>query len=73
MKALHELTATEAAEAIVQGKVTRQALVEACLARIREREATVGAWIHLDAEAARWQARDGDRGPACLQSERSSK
>jgi Asp-tRNA(Asn)/Glu-tRNA(Gln) amidotransferase A subunit family amidase len=63
MKALHELTATEASEAIANGKITSQDLVEACLTRIQEREAEVGAWIYLDAESARSQARACDHGP----------
>jgi Asp-tRNA(Asn)/Glu-tRNA(Gln) amidotransferase A subunit family amidase len=64
MTAPNELTAAAAAQAIAQGKVTSQALVEACLARIHEREAEIGAWIHLDAEAALAQARACDRSPA---------
>jgi Asp-tRNA(Asn)/Glu-tRNA(Gln) amidotransferase A subunit family amidase len=63
MNAPNHLTASEAANAIAQGELTSQALVEACLARIEAREAQVGAWTYLDAEAALAQARDCDRGP----------
>jgi amidase len=38
-------------------------LVEACLARITEREASVHAWAYLDPEGALEQARACDRGP----------
>lgn len=64
MKGPHELTTAEAATAIAQGTMTSQALVEACLARINEREARIGAWTYLDAEAALAQARACDRSPA---------
>ncbi len=64
MNAPHELTAVEAANAIAQGTMTSQALVEACLARIHEREDRIGAWTHLDDEAALAQARACDRSPA---------
>jgi len=63
----NELSAVEAADAIRAGRLTSVALVDACLARIGEREAVVGAWQCLDAEAARDQARRCDaeapRGP----------
>lgn len=64
MKPLIELTATEAATAIVQGAITSEALVTACLERIAEREDVVGAWMYLDPEQALAQARTCDRGPA---------
>ena len=64
MTAPNELSAAAAAQAMAQGKMTSQALVEACLARIRTREAEIGAWVHLDTEAALAQARACDRGPA---------
>jgi amidase len=43
------------------GTTTSTAIVEDCLARIEAREPTVGAWQHLDREAALAQAarRDG--------------
>lgn len=57
---LHMLSALDAAEAIREGLVTSQALVEACLARIEETDATVKAWVHVDAEGALERAREMD-------------
>ena len=61
MKAPNELSATEAAAAIAAGRLTSEALVEACLARIRAREPEVQAWAHLDPDLALAQARERDR------------
>ncbi len=55
------LTATEAADAIARGKLTSQALTEACLARIDVREDAVQAWAHFDREFALSQAIAADR------------
>jgi len=55
------LTATAAAAAIAKGTLSAQALVEACLARIAEREAEVQAFAHLDPEFAVAQARAADQ------------
>lgn len=52
-----ELTATAAAEAIRTGSLSSVQLVEACLARIRERDPEVHAWAFLDEELALAQAR----------------
>ena len=60
MRDLARLTATQAAAAIRQGRITSEALVEACLARISEREPQVQAWAYLDAEFALRQARAAD-------------
>ena len=54
------LTATEAAAAIAAGTLTSQALTEACLARIADRDAAVQAWAHLDPQFALRQARAAD-------------
>jgi amidase len=63
----NEWSAVEAAAAIRAGRLTSLELVEACLARIAEREDRVGAWECLDAERARGEARRCDaeapRGP----------
>ncbi len=64
MKPLHELTGMEAAVAIASGTITSEALVTACLERIKEREPAVRAWEYLDAEQALTQARACDRQPA---------
>jgi Asp-tRNA(Asn)/Glu-tRNA(Gln) amidotransferase A subunit family amidase len=61
---LERLTAREAARRIAAREITSEALVEACLARIAERENEVGAWAFLDPEAARAQARAADRAAA---------
>ena len=58
---LNHLTASHAAGRIAAGMLTSQALVEACLARIAEREGEVHAWAFVDPELALAQARDRDR------------
>jgi len=67
MTPLNQLGAAAAAAAIARKEITATALVQACLDRIAAREPVVGAWIHLDAEAALAQARARDaeapRGP----------
>lgn len=54
------LTAVEAARRIEEGQITSRMLVEACLARIAERDETVQAWEHLDQDYALEQARLAD-------------
>jgi len=51
------LSAVEAARRIEAGSLTVEALAEACLARIAERDGDVGAFIHLDPPAVRAAAR----------------
>lgn len=58
-----DLSAIEAASSIAEGKLSSEELVKACLERIDERESTVGAWIHLDADAALAEARRRDQQP----------
>ena len=64
---LNEWTATEIAAAIESGTTSCEAVVRACLERIAEREAAVGAWAYCDAKQAiaAAQAFDkcGKRGP----------
>jgi Asp-tRNA(Asn)/Glu-tRNA(Gln) amidotransferase A subunit family amidase len=66
-RALTELSATAAADAIRSGELSSVDLVRACLERIAEREPTLHAWRHLDHDAALEQARARDaetpRGP----------
>lgn len=57
---LTALTAAQAAARIAKGEITSVMLVEACLARITERDETVQAWEHLDPEYALAQARAAD-------------
>lgn len=52
-----QLSASAAAAAIRAGRLTSEALVEACLARIRARDADVRAWAFLDEDLALDQAR----------------
>jgi Asp-tRNA(Asn)/Glu-tRNA(Gln) amidotransferase A subunit family amidase len=63
------LSAGDAAQAIREGVISSEQLVEACLARIREVDPAVEAWAFLDPEHALRQAkaRDLDRkeGRAC--------
>lgn len=56
----NRLTASEAADAIAAGRLTSEALTEACLARIAARDAEVLAWTHLDPDFALRQARAAD-------------
>ena len=55
------LGAVAAIAAIREGSLKSQTLVQACLARIAERESTLEAWAQLDAEGALRAARDRDR------------
>ena len=63
MQKLNELGAREAARRLAAREITAEQLARACLARIEAREATVGAWIHLDPDAVLAQARALDAGP----------
>ena len=60
LRPLSHLGAAEAAEAISQGRISSEDLVETCLARIDEVEESVQAWAFLDPEHARSQARAAD-------------
>ena len=60
---LHQRTATELAQAIATGEATAEAIVRDCLARIEDREDTVGAWQTLAGEAAVAAAQALDSGP----------
>jgi Asp-tRNA(Asn)/Glu-tRNA(Gln) amidotransferase A subunit family amidase len=60
MDDLTALSACEAVARIASGRLTATALVEALLARIAAREATVRAWAHLDPDLALAQARARD-------------
>ncbi|MGH8619746.1 MAG: amidase [Burkholderiales bacterium] len=60
---LNQLTAAEAARRIARKELTSVALVEACLARIAEREKDVQAWAFVDRTLALEQARACDREP----------
>jgi amidase len=62
MKQSNQLSAREAARRIACRELSAEALVRACLERIEEREAVVGAWIQLDADAALAEARALDAG-----------
>jgi amidase len=63
MPQLNEWSASRAAAAVARGEASAEALVAACLARIRAREAEVGAFQFLDPEAALRDARALDKGP----------
>ena len=60
---LDALPAAEIADGVRSGAFAAEAVVDACLERIGNREETVGAWEYLDADLARGQARavDGAR------------
>ncbi|HSH40657.1 MAG TPA: hypothetical protein VK973_00855, partial [Arenicellales bacterium] len=57
----NRLGALQAADLMRHGELSSEALVEACLARIDEREDAVRAWTHLDRDLALEQARHADR------------
>ncbi|HSC97196.1 MAG TPA: amidase [Burkholderiales bacterium] len=57
---LNWLSACDAAQAIRDGSISAEALVGACLARVRELEPQVQAWAFLDPEHALAQARAAD-------------
>jgi len=60
---LADLTAAELAPQLASGEVRAAELVEACLARIAERDGDIEAWAYLDPDHARDQAKrlDGHR------------
>ncbi|WP_170935890.1 amidase [Pandoraea sp. PE-S2R-1] len=55
------LSISAAAASMADGSLDAETLLMACLARIGEREATVGAWAHLDIDRAIEHARRLDR------------
>jgi Asp-tRNA(Asn)/Glu-tRNA(Gln) amidotransferase A subunit family amidase len=57
---LNWLTATQAAKSIAAGALSAEDYVQACIARIREAEASVQAWAYFDPEFALTQAREAD-------------
>lgn len=61
MNDLARLSVFDAARRIAEGSLTSEALVQACLDRIAERESQVGAWAHIDAERALTEARARDK------------
>jgi Asp-tRNA(Asn)/Glu-tRNA(Gln) amidotransferase A subunit family amidase len=58
---LNWLSATDAVRAIRDGAVSSEQLVESCLGRVREVEASVQAWTFLDETHALTQARARDK------------
>ena len=62
--AINRLSASEMARRIAQGELTSEAVVSACLARIRERDPVVQAWAYLDPDFALREARARDREPS---------
>lgn len=57
----NQLSALEALARISGGSLTSEALTEACLDRINEREETVGAWKFIDPDMARAAARQAGK------------
>ncbi len=60
-KPLNELTATEIVAAVTGGHLTCEAVLRACLDRIRARDGAVRAWTAIDPERALATARALDR------------
>ena len=58
---LNELPARDVVRGIKQGTFTAEAVTQACLDRIAEREPAVKAWAFIDPDLALRQARDRDR------------
>lgn len=56
-------TASAASRQLIDGSLTAEALVQACLDRIAARDSAVRAWTYLDPDAALKQARQCDRQP----------
>ena len=63
MTDFRSLSAREATRQIADRRVTAEALAKACLDRIEEREAVVGAWEYLDRDQALAAARRRDTEP----------
>jgi Asp-tRNA(Asn)/Glu-tRNA(Gln) amidotransferase A subunit family amidase len=59
--ASNELTATQIIREIEARRLTSEEVVRACLDRIADREADVGAWMHVDVERAIAAAQAFDR------------
>src|SRR3989304_5029469 len=57
---LHALPASDAGRLLRSGAIDAAALVEACLAQVREVDARVQAWAFLDPDHARAQAKAAD-------------
>jgi len=57
---LARLTARQMSDLRAAGETTSEALVQACLKRIADREDTVGAWAYIDEQSALAQARSAD-------------
>lgn len=55
------ISAVQAAEAIRQGRISSEDLVQSCLDRIGKTDDAIGAWAHLEPEDALEQAREADR------------
>jgi Asp-tRNA(Asn)/Glu-tRNA(Gln) amidotransferase A subunit family amidase len=60
---LNAMMASQIVQEIGAGRITSEAVVRACLDRIAEREAAVGAWSHIDPDKAIDAARQFDRRP----------
>ncbi len=58
---LHKLTAVQAVQAILGGRLSSTDLVQASLDHIAATDGTIKAWEHLDADIALVQAREMDR------------
>jgi len=64
MTAPNELSIVRATAALRDRSLTAEALLDACLARIDAREDTVKAWVEIDRDAARADARGCDQDAA---------
>jgi Asp-tRNA(Asn)/Glu-tRNA(Gln) amidotransferase A subunit family amidase len=60
LERLNERSACEIKREIAMGRATAEAVVGACLERIRERDPELGAWAAVDEELVRSEAREAD-------------
>ncbi len=60
MTQIFQLSAVDARQALIAGEFSAVDYVRACLDRIAEREAAIGAWAHLDHDLVLHQAQKAD-------------
>ncbi|HVZ45427.1 MAG TPA: amidase [Ramlibacter sp.] len=66
MTSPNELSVSQALAQMKSGRLSCGELVEACLARVAAREASVGAWTFLEPDSLRKEALEKDRVPAAI-------
>ena len=59
----HQLTASQAAALLAEGKLSCEELTRSCLQRIADRDGQIRAWAYIDADQAIRTAREIDKAP----------